>query len=125
MQLHAPDPLEDRHVLGTRVEDDLDLGIGQDGRERPGIEPVADRVEQLDPRLRRAPAGRQRDLHQAEERAVAALGDELRINRHTAVLARQIRQLSRKIRIRSIHRISGPGRGLHKPVGRLRAVADG
>ena len=77
----APRAPEDRHVLAAGVEHDLHRRVGEHGGQRGGIaEIVLDRVEQHD-------LVPDRDLHEAEQRAVAALGQELRVDAEPARLA--------------------------------------
>ena len=76
-----PGAAEDRHVLAARVQHDLDRRVGKHRRQRRGIaEVVLDRVEQHD-------LVADRDLHEAEQRPVAALGKELRVDAEPALLA--------------------------------------
>ena len=77
----APGAAEDRDVLAAGVQDHLDRGVGEHLRQRSGIaEILLQRVEH-DDLLADA------DLHEAEQRAIAALGHELRVDPEPPLLA--------------------------------------
>ncbi len=77
----APGAAQDRDVLAARVQDHLDRGVGEHLRQRSGIaEILLQRVEH-DDLLADA------DLHEAEQRAIAALGHELRVDPEPPLLA--------------------------------------
>ena len=76
-QLGGPLAAQQRHVLAPGVEDDLDVGVGQQLRQRRGIELLGQRVEDLDAD---AVVGLDRDLDQAQQRAIAPLAHELRVD---------------------------------------------
>ncbi len=77
-QLGREAPAQERDVLAPGVHHDLDRRIGEDRRERRAVEIVRERVEEHDPLPRIGLVG-DRQLDQAEERAVAALAHELRV----------------------------------------------
>ena len=87
--LGAPGPAEDRHVLAAGVEHDLDRRVGQQLRRAvsTSTSPRASRSARCAGRRRRARVV-DRDLHQAQERAVAALGHELGVDSDAPVRAR-------------------------------------
>ena len=76
--VRLPDAAQQRDVLAAGVHDDLDGGVGEHGRERRRVERVVERVEDLDAT---SPSGRHRgDLDEAQQRPVAALAHELRVD---------------------------------------------
>ena len=84
--LGAPRPAQDRHVLAAGVEHDLDRRVGEQLRERRHVDPV-ERVDQRDVRGVVRVLVVDRDLHQAQQRPVAALGHELGVDPDPAVRA--------------------------------------
>jgi hypothetical protein len=91
VSLCSPHPPQQRHVLARRVQHDLDRGVGEHLRERGGRgrEPRLERVEQRDPHPARSVRVVRDDLHEAQQRAVAALGHELGVDPQAAAGARQ------------------------------------
>ena len=69
------------------MQHDLDLGVGQHLGQRRGVD-LVERVEQRDPRAVRRRRVVDDDLHEAQQRAVAALGHELGVDPERAALAR-------------------------------------
>jgi hypothetical protein len=65
-------------MLAAGVQHGLDLGVAPDLGERLEVEALAERVEQLD--VLAAALERDHDLDEAEQRAVAALRNELRVD---------------------------------------------
>ena len=63
---------QDRHVLAAGVEHDLHGGVGEHGGQRRRVEALH-RVEHHD-------LAADRELHEAQQRPVAALGHELRVD---------------------------------------------
>ena len=76
-QLGGPLAAQQRDVLAPGVQDDLDVGVGQQGGQRRGVELLGQRIEDLDAH---AVVGLDRDLDQAQQRAVAPLAHELRVD---------------------------------------------
>ena len=68
----APLAAQDRDVLAAGVQHDLDRGVGEHRRERRGVEAL-ERVEHDD-------LAADAELHEAQQRPVAALGHELRVD---------------------------------------------
>ena len=75
------------------MHDDLDPGVGQQLRERRGIDGVQ-AVEQDDLGSVRRAGIVDRDLDEAQQRPVAALGHELRVDPEAAALAGDRRYVS-------------------------------
>ena len=75
---------QDRDVLAAGVQHDLDRGVGEHGGERRGVEAL-ERVEHDD----LAPDA---DLHEAQQRPVAALGHELGVDPEPALALRPLRE---------------------------------
>jgi hypothetical protein len=75
------------------VEHDLDRRVGEQLRDRGHVDLALERIDQVDTRLALG-AGVivDGDLHQAQERPVAALGHEFGIDADTPVLAREARR---------------------------------
>src|SRR5207248_5823900 len=78
--LRVKAPAHERDVLTTRVHDRAHAGIGEDLRKRPAVEIIRQRVDQLDALAHRADVW-DRQLNQAQQRAVAALAHELGVHR--------------------------------------------
>ena len=76
-------PAHQRDVLAPGVHDDLDGGVGEHFRERRSVEVLGERVDDHDPLVLSRALG-DRELDQAEQRAVAALAHELGVERETA-----------------------------------------
>ena len=74
-------PAHERDVLAPGVDDHLDRGVGEDRRQRRAVEVLLERVDQLDPLGIGGIRVGDRQLDQAEQRAVAALAHELRVER--------------------------------------------
>ncbi len=74
---------DQRDVLAPGVHDDLDCGVGEHLGERRSVELLGQRVNDQDA-LVRVPGFGDRELHQAQQRAVAALAHELRVQRQAA-----------------------------------------
>ncbi len=88
-QLRGPRSAQDRHVLTAGVQDDLDLRIGQQLRQRPHVDVLVEAVDQD-----RADSGRlarvlDGDLGEAEQRAVTPFGHELGVDPEASVGLRQ------------------------------------
>ena len=91
--LGRPGAAQDRHVLAAGVEHNLDRRVREQLRDRRHVGVALERVDQVDARL--ALGTRvvvDRDLYQAEQRPVAALGHELGVDADAPVLARQGRR---------------------------------
>ena len=89
--VRRPDTAQQRDVLAPGVHDDLDLGVGEQRRERRGVELAVEGVEHLDPHV--FAGNLDRDLHEAQERPVAALAHELGVDAQPAARARQLGEL--------------------------------
>ena len=100
---------QDRHVLAPGVQDDLDRRIGEHLGERRRVKAPDERIEHLH-------VLSDHDLHEAEQRAVAALRHELGVQAETAVLVRGVGE-ALDVRLRHLdHRAT-----LSAPTGRERA----
>ena len=91
--LGRPGPAEDRDVLAAGVEHDLDRRVGEQVRDRARVDPALERVDQRD--VRSGAVGGfvvDRDLDQAQQRPVAALGHELGVDPDPSVRARDGRR---------------------------------
>ena len=64
------------------MHDHLDLGVGEHARQRRPVEALLQRVDQLDPQAGGVVGDR--ELDQAQQRAVAALAHELGVERQLA-----------------------------------------
>ena len=79
--LGPPGAAQDRHVLAAGVEHDLDRWVGEQLRDRGHVDARSERVDQVDTRL--ALGARvivDGDLHQTQQRAVAAFGHEFGVD---------------------------------------------
>jgi hypothetical protein len=88
----SPRAPQDRDVLAGGVQDDLDLGIGEHLRERLEVE-LAQRVEERGADAVRLVLVGHGDLHEAQQRPVAPLRHELRVDAEPAGRAGQFGDL--------------------------------
>jgi hypothetical protein len=82
--LGVPRALEQRDVLARGVQHQLDAGVGEHLGERGGIHGVVERVDDRDEELA---AALDRHLHEAQQRLVAPLAHELRVDAQPARVA--------------------------------------
>ena len=88
--VRRPHAAQQRDVLAAGMHDDLDRGIGEDLRQRLRVERAVQRVEDLDAQAVGSLDG---DLHEAQERLVAPLAHELRVDAQAAACARHVGKL--------------------------------
>ena len=69
-----------RHVLAPGVHHHLDVRVGEHARERGEVGVALERVEHLGAHAALGVRVGHRHLHQAQQRLVAALGHELRVD---------------------------------------------
>ena len=74
------DAAQQRDVLAAGVHDDLDLRVGEHLGERREVERVVERVEHLDAHVAAGARRLDGDLDEAQQRLVAALAHELRVD---------------------------------------------
>ena len=84
-------PAQDRHVLAPGVHHDLDRRVGEHARQRREVRVALERVDHLGPDAVLGIRVGHRDLHQAEQRLVAALGHELRVDCNAPALGGAVR----------------------------------
>ena len=89
VDLGLPRPAQDRDVLATGVQHDLELGVAEQLRQRRDVD-VGQRVDQQDDRVTRLLRGVDRDLDEAQQGAVAPFGHELRVDPEPAGRARDL-----------------------------------
>ena len=82
-------PAHERDVLAAGVHDDLDPGVREHRCQRRAVELLGQRIEHQDALARVLPFG-DRELHQAQQRAVAALAHELGVQRQAPGRARAV-----------------------------------